>query len=120
MQIHPTADHLVTAVHTAAKLCGEYADRDTVERIFRGQESARARHYALHAVIRLFPGADKAKVGEMLGGGLGFYARSRSDVFKVMVGGPRKYKRAAVWWDEDVFSAVILAVSNVGRPDAGR
>jgi len=117
MNRFPTADQIVTALAVAAELGGEATETVNMQAFLietiHGRPRVRARHYAIHALVTLFPGADKVALARCLGGKDDFYAMSKTEVFRVMVGGPRRGKRLASWWSEPTYKHVINTVSKV-------
>jgi hypothetical protein len=104
----PDADEVAIAIVTACRITKE----DPIA-VIEQVPMLRARHYAMHALVHVFPDVPRAAVARCVGApGLpdGFYKNSLSQKFKPVVGGPRVGKRQAQWWSEDSFMAVIDAI----------
>lgn len=110
--MNPTADHIARAVVTACALTGD----DPIAVVGDRVTGARARHYAVHALAKVFPEANRTKLSEWVGcpgKGQYFWGNSTGQVaHPTSPGGP---KRMVKWWSYDVFLAVVSAVENVGQ-----
>lgn len=102
-----SADAYATAIVAAARLTGEdpesFVDRDP---------ECRFRHYALHALLNVYPDARPGDVSNALGcpGKPTFFPRS--SLWFVLGQGPHR-KVPAEWWDNVTLGLVIEAVLKV-------
>lgn len=106
----PTADHYAHAIITAARRTGKpplsIAD-ESPETMFR--------HYVLHALLQVFPDADRTAISAALGApGKASYFH-RSSMWHVLGDGPHR-KGPIEWWDAGVMAEVIRAVETVAVP----
>jgi hypothetical protein len=79
----------------------------------------RARHYALHALLFVFPRLPREKAAEFVGAPgrpMMFYHGSMNQVAKVV--NTMTGRRRANWWDEEGFERVIRAIENAGPKPA--
>jgi hypothetical protein len=75
-----------------------------------GRPSVRARHYALHALLLVFPDLAREKASSFVGAPgkpMAFYHNSYNSVAKVV---GAKGRRFANWWDETGFLRVVEAI----------
>lgn len=104
MSAFPTSDDYAIALVAACKETGE-----PVIETASGMGKRRARHYAMHALVRVFPKADPVHVA--MGTGTpsnpkNFWQSSLHQVFK-----PRPHGgRMAYWWNEGAFERVITSI----------
>ena len=100
----PTAAEAAAAILAACKETGE-KPIDIVSAKIGG----RARHYAMHAIIAVFPEIPRKNAARLVfcpGKPGMFYGNSWSQVAKPVGDG----RRVAAWWDDAVFERVIEAV----------
>jgi hypothetical protein len=108
--MHPSSDQVAHAIVAACRETGE-----NPEQLAQQQGTLHARHYALHALHRIFPTASRESLARSVGcagDGRKFWNNSVQQKFKMLVGGPRAGKRVAKW-DEAAFERVIAAVRAV-------
>lgn len=103
----PTAEHYAHALVTAARHTGEraasFVDQDP---------DSKFRHYALHALLAVFPKADRTQVAAALGApGRSAYFY-RTSLWHVLGDGPHR-KGPIEWWDADVLAKTIKAVQAI-------
>jgi hypothetical protein len=103
----PSADQIAAAIVAGCRETGE----DPVLFI-EGHPDYRARHYAHHALVHLFPNAPRGSIARCVGGGRYFH---RSSLWYVLGHGPHRSEPAA-WWADAALGRVIEAIG--GEPVA--
>lgn len=111
-----TADHVAWAIVAACRetgddpfdcACGKMRPSGP------GRHGAlRGRHYALHALVEVFPEHDKFELARMVGApgnSRAFWHHSWNQVAKPASSG----RRMVNWWDDGAFARVILAIRAV-------
>lgn len=109
-RIMPTADEVAVAIVAACRVTRE----DPLKVIGR-EPMMRARHYALHSLSKVFTidGYTLARLVGCPADPKRFWDNSRQQKFKPIIGGARKGKRQAQWWNEEDFEGVIAAIRAV-------
>ncbi|WP_454629496.1 hypothetical protein [Bradyrhizobium cenepequi] len=105
-----TADQVAWAIVAA---CRETKDDpiDCISGVVKGglgKHTLRGRHYAMHALLEVFPDLPRAVAARLVGAPgnpMAYYYNSFHNVSKIQNG--RRYAR---WWDEDAFQRVVSAV----------
>ena len=103
--MNPTADDIAVAICAACRETGE----NPIE-CASGALSNRGRHYALHALLHVFPKADKIKLCVWVGcpgKPKAFWNASWHQVIKPRSSG---LGHMAMWWEDDSYDRVIRAV----------
>lgn len=109
----PTADEAARAIVAAAIETNENPlDVASEPRL-------RCRHYAMHALVKVFPSASKTSCARMVGApgkrADKFWENSVQNVAKPIMGSSR---RKAEWWNEAAFERVVAAISPGGTSAA--
>jgi hypothetical protein len=102
----PTADHIAVAIVAAC----QQTDEDPVKCAQRGSK-IRARHYAMHALVRVFPAAPKRKIANWCGAyyeASKFYENSCTNTANPNAS--RLAKRKTDWWNDEIFYRVVRAL----------
>jgi hypothetical protein len=117
----PSADQVAWAIVAACRETGDHpisiasgSSRGPAPRV-----TLRARHYALHALLFVFPGLPREKAAKFVGAPgrpMMFYHGSMNQVAKVV--NTMTGRRRANWWDEEGFERVIRAIENAGPKPA--
>jgi hypothetical protein len=115
----PSADEVAWAIVQAGREFG-YSNRHIVAIAQRENGRCNARHYALHALLAVFPDANRGVCARLVGCRSDpekFYDNSYYRFARIVNG-----RRAAPWWDEDEFARVVGAVqaAAVVTPDPVR
>lgn len=98
----PTADEVAVAIVTACRETGD----DPIA-ICGGEMMLRGRHYALHALVRVYPDAHVLKLVRVIGisgDAMEFWRNSKR------VAGKTGTKKPARWWSQPALNRVIEAV----------
>ena len=107
----PSADHYARAIIAASRETGEPWDL-----IVEDNPDVRFRHYVFHALLHVFPQADRTAIAAALrapGKASYFY---RSSLWHVLGDGPHR-NGPIEWWDSGVLALTIKAI---GNPDVPR
>lgn len=109
--MNPAADHVAAAIVAACRETGD--DPVAVAEQITG---CRARHYAVHALAKVFPQANRTKLSEWVGcpgKGQHFWHNSCNQIANpTSLTGP---KRMVKWWSADVFRKVVAAIEAVEK-----
>jgi hypothetical protein len=105
-----SADVVAAAIVAACKETGE----DPIA-CARGEERVRARHYAMHALIRVFPEVERKSAARMVG------ARGKPQYFHknslIQTANPLAGFFKAKWWSAVLFNRVIDATFDAAEFD---
>lgn len=112
MSEFPTADDIARAIVAACRETG-----DDPLACASGAPSQRGRHYAMHALLHVFPKLSRTSAATVVGcpgKPAAFYINSWHQMVKPRASG---IGHMANWWDDEAFGRVIAAVeSGRGRP----
>jgi hypothetical protein len=103
----PSADQVAWAIVQAGRELG-YSARHILGIAERENGRCYARHYALHALLAVFPDANRGTCARLVGCRSDpdkFYDNSHYRFARIING-----RRAAPWWDEAEFERVVAAV----------
>lgn len=98
-----TADDIAIAIVAACRQTGE----DPILAVQGHTLHKKARHYAFHALIHVFPRYNQEVVARCLGSGKSAKQFIAASFVSVLGRGGRS---KAGWWDDDVFDRVIRAI----------
>lgn len=103
----PSADHYATAIVAAALYT-----RENPESFVDADADAKFRHFAFHALLSVFPKADRSSVAAALGapGKPGYF--HRSSMWHILGEGPHRTKPID-WWSDEALALVIKAIQSV-------
>ncbi len=109
-----TAEHVTAAIVRACKATGE-----SVEDVRGKATRSRARHYALHALLKCFPitGGDAATLCGAPSEPKHYYGNSYQQVFRLREDGSTA--RVAKWFDDTIFDDVVACVQAVPHDPNG-
>lgn len=114
MTEHPTADDVARAIVAACRETGDdpikTADGTALTAMRNKQKTNQARHYALHALVYVFPDLDRADAARMVGAPGHpklYWNASWHQVAKPRASG---IGHMAGWFDDGIFGRVIQAI----------